>query len=267
MNKNIVLYLIVSGVTSISMLNAFTTGSPGGKTASPGDGVMSCMQCHQGFALNSGSAEVSISSTELLNGYTPGQTYLIDVSVSGAMTDKIGFEVTAERYLDNAKVGVLGITDALRTQLINSDQAVTHTASGAVASNGGNSWSFEWVAPTTASDSITFYGAFNEANGNQTTTGDRIYTTSFTIGVNPTGIGSVAENLELDVYPILCNEVLMLDTDLKIDGLKVYDMKGTVIIHSTENLNHLDVSGLRSGVYLLQIETEHGMQVRKIIKH
>ncbi len=48
-------------VISIISLSSFSSGSPGGRTASPGD-VITCTQCHFGSSLNSGNAVVSITS-------------------------------------------------------------------------------------------------------------------------------------------------------------------------------------------------------------
>ena len=90
----------------------------------------------------------------------PGQTYTITGVVSQNSINKFGFEITAEKDLDNSKVGTLIITDGTRTKFVNSNNAVTHKSGGTSGSN-SNSWSFDWVAPLSGSGDVTFYGAFN----------------------------------------------------------------------------------------------------------
>lgn len=104
---------------------AFSTGSPGGRTDSPGD-MSNCFACHTG-TFNSGNANVVISSNDLVNGYVPGQTYNIQLDVNNTNAAKLGFEVTAEKDTDNSKVGTLLLNDANQTQFVNSNAAITHT--------------------------------------------------------------------------------------------------------------------------------------------
>ena len=56
---------------------AYTGGSPGQKTGSPGDGSTSnCTGCHTG-TINSGNGTGAITAKGLAGGYVPGQTYTI----------------------------------------------------------------------------------------------------------------------------------------------------------------------------------------------
>ena len=112
-------------------IHAFTNGSPGGRTNSPGD-ASTCTGCHQG-TLNSGNGTATVTSTGLTNGYTPGQTYTIAVGITGAGTStKIGFEATAERDANNSKTGTLVVTDGTRTKGVNSGNGISHTSAGAI---------------------------------------------------------------------------------------------------------------------------------------
>ncbi len=113
-------------------------------------------------------------------GYTPGQTY--NVTAVGNHTGVVlfGFELTAEDAQGN-KVGTLTVTDPLQTQLTNSNEAITHTASGNTPIGNMKTWNMGWTAPATAIGEITFYAAFNAADGNGNTSGDVIYTSLLTV--------------------------------------------------------------------------------------
>ncbi|MBI3950760.1 MAG: VCBS repeat-containing protein [Acidobacteria bacterium] len=56
---------------------------------------------------------------------------------------------------------------------------IEHTLPGtARGKTGGNTWTFDWVAPSTNVGDVGFYGAGNASNGNNANTGDKIYTKS-----------------------------------------------------------------------------------------
>ena len=173
------LYLIL-GLSFIALLFTtsgilYTGGSPGGKTGSPGD-VATCTQCHAGSAMaQSGWVTSNIPSS----GYTPGTSYNITVTVTQAGINKFGFECTAEDQF-GSKVGTLSILMGAQTQLANGNTSVTHKSNG-TSGNGTKSWAFAWEAPPTGTGTVTFYAAFNAANGNGGTSGDNIYTSSLEV--------------------------------------------------------------------------------------
>ncbi len=155
-----------------ALLFANSSGSPGGRSGSPGDGGATCTACHTGTAV----AQTGwISSNIPSNGFTPGETYEITVNAAHSGAGKFGFELTAETPSGN-KLGGFVISDAARTKLIGGGNAVTHTTGG---NSGGNntSWAVNWTAPEDQTE-VHFYAAVNAANGNGTTSGDQIYTTN-----------------------------------------------------------------------------------------
>jgi len=135
---------------------SLSTGSPGGKTGSPTDGV-DCMQCH---GVLSTSTQGNITSNIPPSGYVPGNIYNITAVHNGAgFGDPTGFEITCEENTSNTKTGIFFITNSNTTQLVNNGNAVTHTAAG----NSFMTWSFDWEAPLSGTGNVTFYGAFIEA--------------------------------------------------------------------------------------------------------
>ena len=136
---------------------SLSTGSPGGKTGSPTDGV-DCMQCHG--VLSTSTTTSNITSNIPPSGYVPGNIYNITAVHNGAgFGDPTGFEITCEENTSNTKTGIFFITNSNTTQLVNNGNAVTHTAAG----NSFMTWSFNWEAPLSGTGNVTFYGAFIEA--------------------------------------------------------------------------------------------------------
>ena len=136
---------------------SLSTGSPGGKTGSPIDGV-DCMQCHGVFSTSTTTS--NITSNIPPSGYVPGNIYNITAVHNGAgFGDPTGFEITCEENTSNTKTGIFFITNSTTTQNTNNGSAVTHTAAGNSLSN----WSFDWEAPVSGTGDVTFYGAFIEA--------------------------------------------------------------------------------------------------------
>lgn len=175
--KRLYKFLPIVILPAVLILFANSAGSPGGKSGSPGDSNANCTQCHNGTA-NSSSGW--ISSTIPVQGYTPGQTYVITATGNHSGVVKFGFELTAETSV-GAKTGSFTITDATRTKLTNQNKALTHKSAGTTPSGNTASWSVNWTAPATDVGQIRFYAAFNAANGNGNNSGDVIYTSNLSV--------------------------------------------------------------------------------------
>ncbi len=177
--KKLYPFLFALATPLILLLMSYSSGSPGGRTGSPGDGGNTCTQCHGGTATNMMGW---ITSNVPSSGYVPGQTYTFTATGTHSGVQLFGFELTVETA-NGTKIGTLIITDPDRTQLANGGDAVTHTSGGTGPSGNSNSWSVDWTAPATAQGQIGIYAAFNAANGNGNTSGDVIYKSS--LFINP----------------------------------------------------------------------------------
>jgi hypothetical protein len=185
--KSIYKFLYVLLIPLAIVLYASSSGSPGGKSGSPGDNGTTCTECHAGTAT---SIAGWVTSTIPAQGYTPGETYTMTVNGTLAGAGKYGFELTAETAT-GSKTGTFIISDATRTRLTNGGNAVTHTSSG---NSGGasTSWTVSWTAPATDVGQVRFYVAVNAANGNGNNSGDMIFTsTLFVDAAAPAALVSV----------------------------------------------------------------------------
>jgi len=262
-------FAAVITVASLSFENtshsayAFSGGSPGGKTNSPGDAA-NCTQCHSG-SLNPGAFTPTITSASLASGYTPGQTYTIAVGITGTSSTKIGFEATAEKDTDNSKTGTIIITDAARTTAVNSGTGATHTSAGNTATAGANAWTFDWVAPATGTGDITIYGAFNVTNNNGSTSGDQVYTTSMSVSELSTGIDNVFNENSISLYPNPVINNLTINSNKKIDKIEIYNSNGQLLINQT-NTNQINFSQYNTGIYFVRIFKDNQSIYKKVIK-
>lgn len=273
LKKYFFLLAIILGLTLIITTNtentsysaySFTGGSPGALTNSPADGS-TCTGCHSG-ALNSGPGMPSITSSGLSGGYVPGQTYTITGSIVNASINKFGFEITAERDADNSKTGTLIVTDVARTKFINGGNAVTHK-SGGTGGSGNASWSFDWTAPPAGTGSITFYGAFNATNGNNGSSGDLVYTTSFQVNeIISTEITSLEEANKIAIYPNPTTNFINLNTNEKITSISIYNIEGQTIINNN-NSKRIDISNFPNGIYFVSFLIDNQTITKKIIKN
>lgn len=159
MKRNILFFAITICISILIYPNqtiGLSSGSPGGKTASPMDNS-DCTSCHN---VNSTSVTITnITSNIPSSGYIPGTIYTITASLSSPLLTLNGFEITCEEDNNNTKTGTFFITDPVNTKFVNNGDAITHTPNG----NSLSSWSFDWEAPSSGTGDVTFYGAFIEA--------------------------------------------------------------------------------------------------------
>ena len=153
-------------------------------TNAPGE--TNCTACHSSYAPNSGGGSVKFSG--LPANYTPGQTIPVTVTVAQPNAVVFGFQFVA---LDNLNLQAGGYALPAQTpaqlQILNGQingatrSYVEHTSNGIYPPQGvyeTKSWTFNWVAPATRKGRVTLYAAGNGANGDGSTSGDYIYTTS-----------------------------------------------------------------------------------------
>jgi hypothetical protein len=272
-NISLTLFFVIAIILVSSKLNegtysvyANSNASPGAKTNSPGDGN-SCVQCHSG-TLNPGSAAVSISSAGLTNGYTPGQTYTITAGISGTSSSRIGFEVTAERDLNNAKIGTIVITDATRTIATNAGNAITHNSNtgSTTPTVGANAWTFDWTAPTAGTGDVTFYGAFNATNSSNNFNGDEVYVTTFSVSEDiSTGLNDIETISKSNFYPNPATSQLTFTNYKDLIEITIYSLTGEMVLATKLTSKNLNVEILDAGIYFVKISDGEDVVTQKLI--
>ena len=248
-----------------------SSGSPGGRTGSPGDSKITCSSCHGGSAITKvGWIVTDIPET----GYIPGQQYTIVLSGENQGSARFGFELTAE-LSNNAKTGGFATGDNLQVKLLGGGNAVTHTSQGITASGGAKSWTFKWTAPETGSGAISFYASLNGANGDGSTGGDQIFTTDLkNIAQDISTVEEIPLITTLNLYPNPTYDILVLSIDGLIEEntrLVIVSVTGSELYSVVFEKSQVDleleipVSGFQQGSYILTLYSESQRIVRKFM--
>jgi len=257
-----------------SIVLAYSSGPPNGKTGAPGEGT--CHDCHASFPLNSGNGSFSIEGPTT---FEAGQTYMITVHIQDPGQSRWGFEFTP------LNMGTITLTDSTHTQQQSGggNIYVKHTSAGTYPNtpDGPTTWSFNWIAPASPPSEITFYAAGNAANSNGFNTGDYIYTTNFTTTLSQTGVEDDIKKphqLALGNYPNPFNASTNITYELPRAGhvnLAIYSLTGQLISTLVDGSQEAgirsvtwDGSNVPSGIYFyrLSFESETHSQKMTLLK-
>lgn len=200
------LVLSFVGLTLNSL--TYSGGPPAGLTHAPGEG--NCTQCHSGTldTTSSNIANISLSGNFTGGGYIPDSTYTMTLSYSQSGISKFGFELTCLTST-NVMAGDFTKTSTATNKVTTTiggatRQYMQHSGSGNSGS-GSISWTFQWTAPSSNVDSVSYYVVINAANGNGGTSGDAIRAKKFKIGPSsllPTAIASADTNIVCSGTPL-----------------------------------------------------------------
>ena len=192
------------------VLSSFSTeyDDPDGKagaSGAPGETTCNDTDCHNSFALNSGSGSISIASPDLTDwAYVPGTTYTISVTVAQSSINLFGlcFEALKPNG-DNAGTLHTGAGTQIKNKTVGGFQrkSITHNNNTGASAN-SHTFTFTWTAPTTDIGTITFYVAGLAANGDDHESNDRVYSTSQQVTAASVGLIEILNNGDrMHVYP------------------------------------------------------------------
>lgn len=74
------------------------------------------------------------------------------------------------------------------------------------------------------------------------------------------------KSLGIKIYPNPVKEVLVIESPLTLQKVSIYDTLGSKLLEISEKLHEISMAGLSSGLLFVEIETEKGKVVEKIIK-
>ena len=160
--------------------NVYTnSGGPGpSKTGAPGEN--SCAQCHSNSGGGTGSVSISIEDNP--TEYVAGTVYSITVEVTDATASEYGFQLTCltgtSTSSDSPNTG--GFSAGSGTELKSSGSLNRDYINHSTPSTTG-SWTFNWTAPDPPEGDVHFYVAGNAVNGNNSTSGDKVYLNNLTL--------------------------------------------------------------------------------------
>ncbi len=250
-------------------------GAPPGRTGNPGElSGASCdlTGCHTG-GLSVTDETVSVSSTIPSNGYNPGQTYTITVTMNNPGGTKFGFEISPQSNTGSL-IGTLSNAGA-GAQLIGSSKYVTHTIAG-TSGSGSKSWTFDWTAPAIGTGNVTFWGAYNFANGNNAATGDVIVNDTYIVQealVSINEIGTLSEGFSIYPNPAVdkVNVAFHINSPenvsielLSVDGKLVSEFTNEYLLSGEHKFN-FDVSTINAGIYFVKVLEGNNSHIKKVM--
>lgn len=262
-----IIFLLSSFLFMALEVISFSTGAPTNASGSPSNNNLTCVQCH---ASNNNERLNWITSTELAQGYTPGANYNMRAKAERAGSSKFGFLITIEKP-DGTKAGVPVATEPARTQVVNT-HFITHTQSG-TAGQDSAVWTFQWTAPATAMGTVTLYGAFVGANGDNQNSGDVVYVSRkdvFLFGTAGISHASANGTNTMFVFPNPASNILNVQLENRVEAatLTIYELTGKKA-HEIEwqfpNLMKVDVSSLPEGVYLARLQWQDDHATTRIV--
>lgn len=245
--------MTIGGLIFLSNLNSSDASASNpidGAAGAPMDNSgQTCTSCHAGTATT--STATIITSDIPSSGYVGGTTYSITVTMTGAAA--YGFEMTPQTATSNVGLGtwIAGAGTTVSNKYIK--QSAKKTGTSAV-------WTFSWTAPTTAT-SVTFYGAFNYANNNNSTSGDIVKTSSVTYFASTTAIDENQKDITVSLFPNPTTEELHIFSSEFLKDGKIITADGKIckIISEYELITKtILVNDLKDGVYFLNTTSENG---------
>jgi len=247
---------------------------PSAQTGAPAESTCGNSDCHNNTP-NSGVGSVTVAFNSPNGLYVPGNSYTLTVTVTDGAQSRFGFEITS---LDgtNTKAGsfaeIVGGSDLSFPVSINGRLYASHHNASAI-----NVWNINWTAPITDVGPVTFYAAGNAANGNDASTGDNVYTTTFQVQPDNT-IGINDLSFQADV-PFVIHNLLPAHISVQYETsstghslIRLFNLNGQlvkVLFDGNEgkgNHTHSFMPGdVSSGLYLIQLKTGSRVHTEKII--
>jgi hypothetical protein len=267
--------LLLSFVITICFISGSLFSSSVGAikaTGAPGEGT--CTQCHGGSENSDASGSASISIAGNPTEYVPGQAYNVSITTSYTGRNKFGFALSA-KSTSNTDVGTFFKNGNNNVQV--PQKYVTHTSSGTNATN-TKTWTFQWTAPTTNVGTVKIYAAGMAANNNGTDdSGDKVYTTTLSLPASiSAGVDDVTEGVIYSVYPNPAANELNIRYKVKTAGqitISLINITGQLVetlldesLHGGEYNSQFDLSSKHEkGIYFIQVKSEEGTAIQKIV--
>ena len=250
------------------------TGAPSGTT-----GHCQTSSCHG--ANNAGTiVQLQVLDTTAMlpiTQYHAGQTYLVTLTGDAtAITTNLpgfGFMVSAvsgSHTLSGTYTIPSTLTSNIHTYPCGATTVVEHSSTMRQTTTGTNKYEtqFYWTAPSTFSDSVSFYSLLNAVNGNGASSGDypnaapkvTIYE-YVTDKVN--ALNYIANKVTL--YPNPAGKELTINANEKINSINIINSTGNVIYTHQCNAQQvtINIGDLPNGIYCVKINDS---EVSKFLK-
>ena len=253
--------------------------------------------CHA----NSATAGITVaiqltdSTGTAVSQYIGGKNYtvtLTGVNTTGSSLPRFGFQLTsiagsvaqvtpvsAGTWSSTVPQGHVSAPQAgnFVVNLVEQSHAITASSGGGAT---GSTYvdSFTWTAPVVGTGTVSFWGVLNAVNGTGSADGGDLWNTNSlvitedTVTHTNTGITTVSQTNQINVYPNPVNDRLNIQVDNAAPGtclISVFDLSGQLITtqtFETATTHSIGTSSWESGVYLIKIQQAGVSKVLRILK-
>ena len=74
------------------------------------------------------------------------------------------------------------------------------------------------------------------------------------------------KSLGIKIYPNPVKEVLVVESPIAIQKVNVYNVLGVKLLEILDNFNEVSMAGLPNGLLLIEVSTEKGTVLEKVVK-
>jgi hypothetical protein len=251
-------FLFLIPITALALIS-FSGGVGGARSGSPGDGGATCVSCHAPGANFNASAMITTNIPS--SGYDVNTAYTITLTANSTAPGH-GFQLTAERLSDNAKIGTFSTGGNPNVLVQDGGTRISH------ANRNNSSWTFTWTSPSTLQGQVRFYASVNAVNNNGSNGGDQVVTT-VSEPQNALGI-SEAKRLDFKMFPNPSTDVVNIQLPSGTDQAQVgiFDYTGRLVSSKTVAASdrQVNVNNLATGMYIIRVTSEDKIGAQRFIK-
>ena len=158
---------------------------------------------------------------------------------------------------------VVGIVGSIQGVLSGNDGAIDITASG-----GNGTYTYAWTGPNGFTATSQDLSGLEAGEYIVTVRDGKGCETTMTYLVEPNGVDEVKSEV-FGMYPNPANEQITLESEDQLTHLRIADLLGNTIVDLSLNGNKelIETAELSSGIYMIQVTTNAGTQMKKLTIH
>ena len=248
------------------MSNQGGRGSTSGPaTTAPGESGQTCGQsgCHNGGAFDvAPEIELTDAAGDVVLGYVPGETYTVSLKINhSGLPAGYGFQMVCLTDADNTGVNTFSNFVGDIDDIMLLDRQYVEQKSRLPV----DLIPLTWTAPEFGTGDVTFYAAANAVNGNGNSGGDGAGITSTTIVEGgPLSSSDIPSLADISISPNPTADYINIASSESIVAVNIYNTQGQKII--SETTDRINVSDLRTGLYIAKVVTGSGEVTRTFVK-
>ncbi|MBL7767140.1 MAG: T9SS type A sorting domain-containing protein [Chitinophagaceae bacterium] len=259
-------------------LKSEKTGMTDVDRTSSSTGMNSCggSGCHSATS-SSGNLVVLVydQSNNIVSSYIPGQKYTVNIVYTTTnSSNSAGFQsvVLSAANVTPGTTAADVQTAMTKTANLSGKTLVTHKTDDVTSIKTGNEirWKYSWTAPATGVADVNVYAIINDANGNNASSGDQIFSASTLLQQGTTtGVEMMNVNMINNVYPNPSSDFLNVTlAQNKPSMVRLTDLNGKVVYtqHFQSSPFQIPVQHLAAGQYVLSVNCDGQKAVKTITK-